>query len=84
MLEGRNGTVYLTEIEKNAIGRFDVSGQKMTTIIKDDRLQWPDTMAWGADGKLYVTTSQIHRMPKYHQGQSKQKGDYKVYRLRVP
>jgi sugar lactone lactonase YvrE len=84
MLEGRDGTVYLTEIEKNAIGRFDVSGRKMTTIIRDERLQWPDTMAWGADGKLYVTTSQIHRMPKYHEGQSKQKGDYKVYRLRLP
>lgn len=84
MLEGRDDTVYLTEIERNAIGRFDVSSRKTVTIIKDDRLQWPDTMAWGADGKLYVTTSQIHRMPKYHNGQSQQKGDFKVFRLQVP
>ncbi len=83
MLEGRDGTVYLTEIEKNAIGRFDVSSRKTSTVIKDERLQWPDTMAWGADGKLYVTTSQIHRMPKYHGGESKQKGPFMVYRIKL-
>jgi hypothetical protein len=28
-------------------------------------------MAWGPYGKLHVTTSQIHRTPKYHGGVSK-------------
>ncbi len=84
MLEGRGGTVYLTAFEKNAIVRFDPNTRKTTTIIEDDLLQWPDTLAWGPDGKLYVTTSQIHRMPKYHAGQSKQKGPFAVYRMQVP
>jgi len=84
MLEGRDGTVYLAAFEEDAIARFDPTTKKTTTVIADPRLQWPDTMAWGPDGKLYVTTSQIHRMPKYHGGQSKQQGPFAVYRLPVP
>jgi hypothetical protein len=53
-------------------------------VVQDTRLQWPDTMAWGPDGRLYVTTSQIHRMPKYHGGVSKQHGPYMVYRMKLP
>jgi sugar lactone lactonase YvrE len=82
MLEGPDGSVYLTALEQNAIVRIDPDTRKMETIIADDRLQWPDTMAWGPDGDLYVTTSQIHRMPKYHGGESKQLGPFKVFRVK--
>jgi sugar lactone lactonase YvrE len=84
MLEGSKGIVYLTAIEVNAIARFDPQSQKTMIVVQDKRLQWPDTMAWGPDGKLYVTTSQIHRMPKYHGGVSKQQGPYMVYRMKLP
>jgi sugar lactone lactonase YvrE len=84
MLEGNQGTVYLAAFEKNAIVRFDEKSKKSTMVFEDERLQWPDTLAWGADGKLYITTSQIHRMPKYHNGQSMQKGPFMVYRVKLP
>ncbi len=84
MLEGPGSTVYLAAFEENAIVRFDAASRKSTTVISDPKLQWPDTMAWGPDGQLYVTCSQIHRMPKYHGGESKQLGPYAVYRLRIP
>jgi sugar lactone lactonase YvrE len=84
MLEGSKDLVYLTAIEENAIARFDPRSRNTMVVVQDTRLQWPDTMAWGPDGTLYVTTSQIHRMPKYHGGVSKQQGPYMVYRMKLP
>ena len=84
MLEARDGAVYLAAFEKNAIVRFDPDSGESKTVIRDERLQWPDTMAWGPDAALYVTTSQIHRMPKYHGGQHRQRGPFAVWRLRLP
>ncbi|HWB04051.1 MAG TPA: L-dopachrome tautomerase-related protein [Verrucomicrobiales bacterium] len=82
MLEAPDGSVYLAAFEQNAISRFDPDTKKVETIIADERLQWPDTMAWGPDGNLLVTTSQIHRMPQYHNGESKQRGAFQVFRLK--
>ena len=82
MIIDPQGGVYLTAFEENALQRWDRE-QGVVTVIKDQRLQWPDSLSWGPEGDLYVTTSQIHRQPKYHGGESRQKGGYHVYRLRL-
>jgi sugar lactone lactonase YvrE len=84
MLEAPDGAIYLAAFERNAVMRFDEDSQTTTAVVEDQRLQWPDTLARGPEGKLYVTTSQIHRMPKYHGGESKQNGPFMVYRIKLP
>ncbi|RYD24302.1 MAG: hypothetical protein EOP88_00645 [Verrucomicrobiaceae bacterium] len=83
MLETADGAVLLAAFEKNAIVRFDPHGKKSSPVIEDTRLQWPDTLAWGPEGWLYVTTSQIHRTPKYNGGKSLIKEPFRVYRLKA-
>ncbi len=83
MLADKDGGIYLAAFELNGICRFDPATGKTTTVLTDERLKWPDTMAWGPDGALYVTTSQIHRMAKYHGGESKRSEPYRVYRVRM-
>lgn len=83
MLEEPGGGVLLAAFEKNAIVRFDPESKESRTVLEDKRLQWPDTMAWGPDGWLYVTTSQIHRTPKYNGGESLLKEPFRVYRLKT-
>ncbi len=84
MLEGPEGSVYLTAIEENGIARFNPASGKTKLVIQDPRLKWPDTLAHGPDGWIYITTSQIHRMPKYHDGKSLQEGPFQVLRVKLP
>lgn len=56
---GPDGNLYLTSIEDNSIKRF-ARDRKLETVIRDSRLAWPHSIAFGPDGFLYVTTSQRH------------------------
>jgi sugar lactone lactonase YvrE len=81
MLEGPDGTVYLTAIEQNAIVRFDPSTKKITTVVEDKRLSWPDTMSWGPGQTIYVTASQIQNTPRFNAGRSARVEPYKVWKF---
>jgi sugar lactone lactonase YvrE len=59
---GHDRYLYVTSIEDNAIKKFVRLGT-LETVAQDSRLRWPDSIARGPDGYLYVTTSQIHLGP---------------------
>ena len=56
---GPDGTLYLTSLEDDAVKRLNADGT-LSVVAKDDRLQWPDSISFGPEGFLYVTTSRIH------------------------
>lgn len=60
IIYGPDGRIYLSAIEENAVKAVDADGN-IETIVSDSLLAWPDSFAFGPDGSLYVTTSQIHR-----------------------
>jgi sugar lactone lactonase YvrE len=40
---------------------------KIETVVKEQRLEWPDTFAWDPDGNnIYFTTSAIHKIPDWN------------------
>lgn len=56
---GPDNNLYLTAIEDNAIKRITPQGV-LEIVIKDPRIEWPDSFAFGPDGYIYFTISQIH------------------------
>ncbi|MDQ6656498.1 MAG: major royal jelly family protein [Verrucomicrobiota bacterium] len=81
MLEGPDGSVYLTDIEGSTIGRWNAMKSEIEPVITDKRLSWPDTLAWGPGGVLFVTSSQIQNMPRFHGGKSTRTEPYRLFKV---
>jgi sugar lactone lactonase YvrE len=80
MLEAPDGSVYLTDLERSAVVRWDPNSKRTEQVIADKRLLWPDTLSWGPNGEIYVTASQIENMPRFNNGKSTRTEPYKLWR----
>jgi sugar lactone lactonase YvrE len=62
--------MYVTALEENAVKVRDLAagGDAVTTLVRDDRLRWPDTFSEGPDGAIYVTASHIQDMHWFVEG----------------
>jgi sugar lactone lactonase YvrE len=60
LLFDRQGRMYISAVEENAI-KVREDG-KVSLLLQDSRLRWPDTFALGPDGAVYVTSSRIMDM----------------------
>ena len=60
----RNGTLFLTSCSDNSVKRM-MPDKTFAVLVKDPRLLWPDSMAEGPDGAIYVTASHIPEMKSW-------------------
>jgi sugar lactone lactonase YvrE len=81
MLEAKDGSVYLTDIEGGAVVHWDPLTKNIEPVIADERLLWPDTLSWGPHGELYVTASQIENMPRFNDGVSTRTEPYRLWKI---
>jgi Major royal jelly protein len=56
---GPDGWLYLTAVDRQAITRWR-PGSMLETVVADPRLAWPVGLAFGPDGRGYVTVGRIH------------------------
>jgi sugar lactone lactonase YvrE len=60
LLFDKQGRMYISAVEENAVKVRD--GDKVSVLLQDSRLRWPDTFALGPDGTVYITSSRIMDM----------------------
>lgn len=81
MIFDKNGNLYFGDPQHYRLIRIGTD-MKMTTLIEDQRLIWPDSYAI-ADGYLYISCSQIQKQPEYNNGVNKRTSPYTVYRMKL-
>ncbi|WP_245292901.1 SMP-30/gluconolactonase/LRE family protein [Pararhizobium arenae] len=58
--------IYLSTIQNDGVKILGPDG-KVTPLLQDSRLRWPDTFSQGPDGTMYITASHIQDSPWFHQ-----------------
>ena len=77
------GYLFITDPADNAV-RMRAPDGTLTMVAQDSRLRWPDSMAEGPDGSIYVTASHIQDMAMFHEKGSTQQGQWQLFRIASP
>lgn len=83
MIFDKKGNLYLGNLQTSTIMQVDKE-LKLTTILQDDSLIWPDSYSVSIDGFLYISCSQIHKQPEYNEGKNKRTSPYSIYKMKLP
>ena len=78
------GNVYGTDIEHGAIFVVNPNGDDeaaLTTLIRSDRIRWPDGLSFGPDGWLYVSDSALADVILQSRDHVKANGPYRILRF---
>jgi sugar lactone lactonase YvrE len=73
--------VYISDPEHSAVLTLRPDRQ-LTTLVKDDRLRWPDGFSFGPDGWLYVTCSSLHHVLFVSSDHMRAHAPYQIFRFK--
>jgi Major royal jelly protein len=76
-----DGDVYLSDMEHSAVVLLGPD-RKLTTLLKDPRLRWPDGFSFGPDGWLYLTCSSLQHVLFLPPDSVRAHAPYQVFRFR--
>ena len=82
MIFDHAGNLYLGDLQASAMMKVD-SDHKLTQVLQDNRLIWPDSYSVSDDGYLYISCSQIHKQPEYNNAENKRTSPYTIYRMKL-
>lgn len=75
-----DGNVYITDVEHSAI--YVVGANRETqTLIRSNRIRWPDALSFGPDGWIYVADSAMPELIMQSRDHIKAQQPYKIFRF---
>jgi sugar lactone lactonase YvrE len=77
------GNIYLTSIEQGAIDILTPK-RRLSTLLRSDRIRWPDGMSYGPDGFLYFTDSDIPDVMMKPKSHIRASAPFYIFRFKAP
>lgn len=75
------GNVYVTDVQASGIGATTADGQYQLLFSDAEKVSWPDAIAAGPDGWMYVTVNKLHRTPQLNAGVNDASPPYYIVRF---
>jgi sugar lactone lactonase YvrE len=75
-----DGNVYVTDVEHNAVYAVGTD-REVKTLIRSDRIRWPDALSLGPDGWIYVADSALPELIMQSREHIEAQRPYKVFRF---
>jgi cytochrome c556 len=75
------GNHYFTDLNNNAITVMRPDGT-LQIVAQNPALSWPDNIAFGNDGWLYVAANQLHKTPFFNSGVEGGVPPYRILRVK--
>lgn len=60
MTADRDNNLYMTALGLNGIMKRDAKTGRVSTLVASEQISWPDTLAWGPGGWLYLVSNHLH------------------------
>jgi len=80
----REGRVYFTDVTHGTLQRLIPAENRYETLLHGERyFIWPDAVKLGPDRTVYVTDSQVNRMPNWQGGVDRRTPPYALYRAAI-
>lgn len=77
------GNIFLTTSLDYSIKYLSPEG-KLSMLVQDSRLLWPDSFGIGTDGYLYFSCAQLQHEPQWNNGENKAELPYTLYKIKLP
>jgi hypothetical protein len=78
----KEGHILFTDVTHNGVQRLSPLQGHYDLLVSDPRISWPDGIAEGPDGAIYVTSSQFHRSAVFNAGTDRRRPPFGLFRLR--